>query len=208
MGRGVGNVGPWGDRPPRRPAVGAGRAALKKRAKAGGGGESASAAAAARRALGRVRGGRGARRDGGGRGRNGRSGAGAGLGAPMRGAAAGLMRWSRVFEQRFLLRQRLRTILIALAAVWIVWTFLLGDASLPRLWMVDHRNDRLVVEIEEMAAREARLKAEVVALESKRSAPEFERIAREEHALVRDGEVLVRFHESGRDSSGATGSPR
>ncbi len=192
MGKGVGNVGPWGDRPPRKPKVGAGRAALAKRAKARGGSERKTSAEAARRGLDRGRRGRPNRRRSGGRGN---SRVGQAIGAPVRGAAAELGRWGRVFEQRFLLRQRLRTVLLALAAVWIVWTFLVGDASLPRLWAVQRQNASLTATIDDLSEREGSLRAEVVALDGRGAPPELERIAREEHAMVRDGEVLVRFRD-------------
>jgi cell division protein FtsB len=171
-------IGPWGKRPPRKPRVGAGRAALAKRAKVRGGGEQ-RAAQAARRALTRGRKRRKSR----------------GLQLSRWGPAAELLRFSRVFEQKFLNRQRLRHLVVALAGVWLAWTFLIGDASLPRLWSVERENAALEAEIEKLTRHEERLAADVKALENPRDKRALELVARDEHALVRDGEKLVRFYE-------------
>ncbi len=107
------------------------------------------------------------------------------------------MHWSRLFEQKFLLRQRLRTVLIALAGVWVLWTFVIGPASLARLWFVDRDCARLESEIADLSAQEAALRAEVEALQDPKNARALEWVARDEHAMVRDGEKLVRFYEVG-----------
>lgn len=181
-------VGPWGGSPPRKPKVGAGRAALTKRAKARGktGAKRASKAQertraeAARRGLsrGRRRGGNGKR-----------------FGRPIRGATNELRRYYGLFEQRFLTRQRLRTILLALAAAWAMWTFVIGDAGVFRLLHVKHQNAQLAPEIEALTREEQELQRQVRALE-KADPVTVEHVAREQHALVKDGEVLVRFYDA------------
>jgi cell division protein FtsB len=168
---------PWGSAPPRAPSPGAGRAALARRAQARGGKERRQSAAAARRALRR---GTAPRPD---RGRR------------IRGAAAELRRVSRLVEQRFLTRQRLRHVAVALAGIWILWTFAVGDASLPRLWSVSSQNRKLAARIDELRAQAERLESEVRALEDADDATARERVAREDLGYVRDGEVLVRFYD-------------
>jgi cell division protein FtsB len=168
---------PWGSAPPRPPAPGAGRAALSRRALTRGGRERRQAAAAARRALRR---GTAPRPD---RGRR------------IRGAAAELRRVSRLVEQRFLTRQRLRHVALALAGIWILWTFAIGDASLPRLWSVTSQNRKLSARIDELRVQAERLETEVRALDDPDDPAARERVARDELGYVRDGEVLVRFYD-------------
>jgi cell division protein FtsB len=163
--------------------VGAGRAALAKRAKAGGKRGSRTQerkrAEAARRGLSR-----GKRR----------GGSGKSFGRPIKGAANELMRFYGLFEQKFLIRQRLRTILLTLAAAWALWTFVIGDAGVFRLLHVKHQNEQLAPEIEKLQRQEQELLADVKALEQADPVT-VEHVAREQHALVKDGEVLVRFYD-------------
>lgn len=174
---------PWGDAPPQKPRPGSGRTALAKRAKARGGRERRAATAAARRALDRGTGNRRARR---------RSGDGR-LSRPVRGVWNELVRQSRSVQQRFLVRQRLRPIVLALAAAWIIWTFLLGDASLFRFWSIRHENEDLAAEIVRLEARDASVREDVRALRAGDRPELIESLARQEHAMVRDGEKLIRF---------------
>ena len=167
---------PWGDVTPRKPKVGAGREALKRRAKARGGRERKASAEAARRGLRRA----GANRR---RMRN-----------PFRSASGEVRRFAGLFQQQFVARKRLRHLLIAIGAVWMLWTFGIGDGSLTRLWMVKHKNARLEARIAELTAQHAALKEEVEALEDPRNDEALELVARDDHALVKDGEVLVRFY--------------
>jgi cell division protein FtsB len=176
---------PWGDTPPRRPATGAGRAALAKRARARGGAERRASAEAARRGLSRGRSNRRARR---------RSDRPDGdLLRPVRRGWGFLVQHSRHFRQRFLLQRRIRHLVLAVAVAWAAWTFLLGDAGVPRLLSLKHQNGHLEREIGALEAEQARLEAEVKAL-AKGDRTAIERVARDEHAMVRDGEVLVRFY--------------
>jgi cell division protein FtsB len=156
---------------------GAGRDALAKRAKARGGRERRQSAAAARRALRR---GASPRPD---RGRR------------IRGAAAELRRFSRLVEQKFATPQRLRHVALALAWIWILWTFALGDASLPKLLSVKVQNHRLAERIDELRIQATELESEVQALDDPADTRAMEMVAREELGYVRDGDVLVRFYE-------------
>jgi len=149
---------------------------LAKRAKARGGRERSQSPKAARRALSRGKPGR-AKRSG-----------------RIRGAAAELRRVSRLVEQKFVTRQRLRHVALALAGIWILWTFALGDASLPRLWKVKTQNHKLAVRIDELREQSTELESEVRALEDP-SQDATEIHARDELGYVRDGEVLVRFYD-------------
>jgi cell division protein FtsB len=117
-----------------------------------------------------------------------------GRGRSIRGAAAELRRVSRLVEQKFVTRQRLRHVALALAGIWVLWTFALGDASLPRLWKVKIQNDALAARIDELRLQATELEDEVRALEDP-SRDAMEQHAREELGYVRDGEVLVRFYE-------------
>jgi len=186
---------PWGDRPPRRPKVGAGRSVLAKRAK-GRGRISRGARDLLSRAQERRR--TEAARRGLSRGRR-RGGWGKRFGPPVRGAAAQLTRFYGIFEQKFLIRQRLRTILLTLAAIWALWTFGIGDAGVVRLLHVKHQNAELVPEIEKLTEEEATLDREVRALTDPEDQATLEKVAREQHALVKDGEVLVRFYGEGEE---------
>lgn len=187
MAAGVG--GPWGDRAPKRPSVGAGRVALARRVEARGGRERRRAAEAARRGMSRTPRGRLLQRVA--------RVADVELPSPVKSAFVEVVRQSRLVQQKFLQRQKLRGLAIGLAAVWAAWTFLLGDASLPRIVWVRLQNERLEKRIERLEVENARLAAEVEELEGGGAAM-VERLAREEHAMVRDGEVLVRFYEGKR----------
>jgi cell division protein FtsB len=156
---------------------GAGRAALSRRARARGGRERRQSTAAARRALRR---GKTPRPD---RGRR------------IRGAAAELRRVSRLVEQKFVTRQRLRNVALALAGIWILWTFALGDASLPKLWSVKSQNHKLAARIDELRVQAKQLEDEVRALDDRSDPGAMEKVAREDLGYVRDGEVLVRFYD-------------
>lgn len=176
----------WNAAPPRRPIPGSGRTALGKRGKtknpfARRAGEK-RAAVAARRALNRRKGSA--------------SRAIPSLAVPtsLRDAALELRRFSQLVEQRFLSRQRLRHVLLALAGLWVLWTFIIGDAGVIRLWSVRHQNAKLEKQIEELTAQEEVVQAEVRALTDPKSNA-VERIAREEHGMVRPGEKLVKFYE-------------
>ena len=87
---------------------------------------------------------------------------------------------------------------IVIAAGWACWTFVLGDAGVPRLLSLRHQNRELERELARLDGQRERLQSEVRSLR-KGDAAVIERIAREEHALVRDGEVLVRFFEAGEE---------
>ena len=179
----VGIGGTFGDQAPRRPAVGAGRSALMRRAQARGGGERRRAAEAARRGMRR-----------GPRGRLLKRVADTKLPGPVRSAFVEVVRQSRIVQQKFLQRQKLRNVGLGLVAIWIAWTFLLGDAGVPRMLWLRWHNARLAQQIEELTAQEALLQSEVKQLRGGGDAL-VEKVAREEHALVRDGEVLVRFYD-------------
>jgi cell division protein FtsB len=116
---------------------------------------------------------------------------------PESGVVAKLRSTSRLAQQTFLKKHRLRDVLILLAAIWVLWTFGLSEAGLPKLVAVKRQNAELRVEIEELEAREAALRVEVDALKDRRNTRAVEHAARDEHAMVKDGEVLVRFHEVG-----------
>lgn len=176
-------AGAWGSSTPKRPKPGAGREALSRRAKARGGKERRASAQAARRALSRGPSGRRRRKIGDGK-----------LTRPVRGAWNQFVRYSKSVQKRFLVTQRLRNLVLAIAGVWVAWTFLLGDASLIRLWSVRRANVRTDAQIRQLETREIELKEEVHALSTGNDPATIERLAREEHALVRDGEKLVRFY--------------
>lgn len=173
----AGRTDPWRDRAPRVPRVGAGREALAKRAR--GRHERSATAEAARRGLKRSK---RTKRDS--------------RPSAIRGAAAKLRAFGGLFEQRFLDRKRLRHILLALAGIWALWTFVLGDAGLPRFWSIHHRNAEISREIQAMKAEEVALRSRVDALEDPSNLRVLEEVARDEHALVREGEVLVRFTDA------------
>ncbi len=182
MGSGV---GPWGDRAPRAPRPGAGREALARRAQARGGAEKRRAAEAARRGLRRA---------------DGRGGSGRRLKLPQWKmprirALSEIVRWSGAFQQKYLQRQRVRSVLLILVGMWLVWTFVLGDASVPRLFAVRRENGQLAEEVRRLREEQAGLQAEVSALKSERQDRAVERIARDRHAMIKDGEVLVKFYD-------------
>ena len=181
MAAGVG--GPWGDRAPKRPEVGAGRVALVRRVTARGGNERRGALEAARRGMRRGPSGRLLKRV-----------AEVEIPQPVKNAWTELVRQSRFVQQKLLQRQKLKNVGIALAAIWAAWTFVLGDAGVPRLLWTKWQNERLEREIRQLEIENAHLRTEVQALEG--GGDEIvDQLAREEHALVKDGDVLVRFYE-------------
>ncbi|MFN8179103.1 MAG: septum formation initiator family protein [bacterium] len=181
MAAGVG--GPWGDHAPQRPSVGAGRIALKRRVTARGGNERRGALEAARRGMRRGPKGRLLQRV-----------AEVDLPQPVKNALGEMARQSRLVQQKLLQRQKLKNVAIGLAAIWVVWMFILGDAGAPRLLWVKYENERLGREIERLAIENAHLQAEVSQLEGGGNEI-VDRLAREEQAMVKDGEVLVRFYD-------------
>ena len=195
---------PWGESTPRKPKAGAGRAALSKRAKARGGGESRSAAKAARRGLARrgerkpakksTRVAAAASRKTSNRRKSNAGPTGEVVLGPIRRGWGVLRTHTENLEKTFLLQQKLRTLGLAVVGGWIAWTFVIGDASVPRWLSVKAENARLENEVAELEKARELLDADVNAL--KRGEREVvERIARDEHAMVREGEVLVRFYE-------------
>ena len=181
MAAGVG--GPWGDHAPRRPDVGAGRIALKRRVTARGGNERRGALEAARRGMRRGPKGRLLQRV-----------AEVDLPQPVKNALGEMARQSRLVQQKLLQRQKLKNVAIGLAAIWVAWMFVLGDAGAPRLLWVKYQNERLGHEIERLAIENAHLQAEVSQLEGGGNEI-VDRLAREDQAMVKDGEVLVRFYD-------------
>jgi cell division protein FtsB len=176
-------IGPFGERPPARPQVGAGRTALVRRVEARGGRERSRAAQAARRGMQRGPTGRLLKRV-----------AEVDFPAPVKTAFAEVFRQSRVVQQKYLPRQKLRTIGLGLAAIWAVWTFILSDAAVPRLLWVRYQNERLERQVKKLEVEEAKLRDEVETLH--RGGDELvDKLAREEHAMVKDGEILVRFYD-------------
>ncbi len=135
-----------------------------------------------------------------------RRGAGAGLRRikfpqikiPKIRALSEVARLSGVFQQRYLQRQRVRSMLMVLAGIWLAWTFVLGPASVPRFLAVRRENASLANEVRVLREQQAELQAEVNALNKGKEARVVERIARDQHAMIRDGEVLVKFYEEGR----------
>lgn len=181
MAAGVG--GPWGDRAPKRPNIGAGRVALVRRVTARGGHERRNALEAARRGMRRGPSGRLLKRV-----------AEVEIPQPVKNAWTEVVRQSRLVQQKLLERQKLKNVAIGLAVIWATWTFLLGDAGVPRLFWVKVQNDRLEREIQRLEIDNAHLRSEVQQLE-KGGNEIVDRLSREEHALVKDGDVLVRFYE-------------
>lgn len=169
---------------PREPRVGAGREALTKRAKARGGSEKRGAAEAARRGL---------RREGSG----GRRLKLPAIRMPRIHALSEIVRLSGAFQQKYLQRQRVRSVVLLFVGMWIVWTFVLGEASVPRYFAIRRDNDRLAAEVKRLREEQVGLQAEVSALKSEREARAVERIARSQHSMIKDGEVLVKFYEEG-----------
>lgn len=185
-----GNV-TWGSKPPRRPRPGSGRAALAKKARerkttasqrptAGQKTSTKAARRAIRRTKGSPRGESGAPR-------------------PIQGAAQELRRVSRLVEQKIGDRQRLRHILLALGGMWVIWTFALGEASLPKLWAANRRNAALSRQIEALTADLTEVHAEVIALDDPNNPEALEEAGRLEYGLIKDGEKLVKFYTPSED---------
>jgi cell division protein FtsB len=163
--------------------VGAGRIALVRRVTARGGNERRGALEAARRGMRRGPKGRLLERV-----------AEVDLPQPVKNALGEVARQSRLVQQKLLQRQKLKNIAIGLAAIWAAWTFVLGDAGAPRLLWVKYENERLGREIQRLEIENAHLQAEVQQLEGGGNEI-VDRLAREEQAMVKDGEVLVRFYD-------------
>jgi cell division protein FtsB len=163
--------------------VGAGRVALARRVTARGGNERRGALEAARRGMRRGPSGRLLKRV-----------ADVEIPQPVKNAWIEVVRQSRFVQQKLLQRQKLKNIGIALAAIWVAWTFVLGDSGLPRILWARWQNERLEAEIQQLKVKNAHLRTQVQELE--RGGDEIvDRLAREDHALVKDGDVLVRFYE-------------
>ena len=165
--------------------------ALSRRAQARGGWEARRAAQAARRGLGRtrVRGGRRLKMPN--------------IRIPKIRALSEVARLSAAFQQRYLQRQRVRSVLLILAGAWFLWTFVLGDASFPRLWSLRHQNAQLADQVQKLREEQVGLQAEVSALKKERQSRLVERIARDQYSMIKDGEVLVKFYEEGKGGRAA-----
>jgi cell division protein FtsB len=117
-------------------------------------------------------------------------------------ALSEVARLSAAFQQRYLQRQRVRSVLLIFAGMWVVWTFLLGPASIPRYLAVRRENAELANEVRLLREQQAELQAEVNALASGKGMRVVERVARDQHAMIREGEVLVKFYDEGRGAQG------
>lgn len=167
--------------------------ALTRRAQARGGWEARGSAQAARRGLGRTHA-RGARRL-----------KMPHIRIPKIRALSEVARFSAAFQQRYLQRQRVRSVLLIFAVAWLVWTFFLGDASFPRLVSLRRENAQLADQVRKLREEQLGLQAEVSALKKERQTRLVERIARDQYSMIKDGEILVKFYEEGKNR-GAAGS--
>ena len=120
-------------------------------------------------------------------------------------ALSEVARLSSAFQQRYLQRQRVRSVLLILACAWLVWTYLLGDASVPRLLSLKRENAQLADQVRKLREEQVGLQAEVSALKKERQTRVVERIARDQYSMIKDGEILVRFYEEGK-GKGAAGN--
>ena len=160
--------------------------ALTRRAQARGGWEARRSAQAARRGLGRTRA-RGTRRL-----------KMPHIRIPKIRALSEVARLSAAFQQRYLQRQRVRSVLLILLGAWLVWTFVLGDASVPRLLQLRRENAQLSNQVQKLREEQLGLQAEVSALKKEKQSRMVERIARDQYSMIKDGEILVKFYEEGK----------
>lgn len=112
-------------------------------------------------------------------------------------ALAQVVDLSSRFQQKYLQRQRVQSVILVLVGIWVVWTFLLGDASLPRLVALRQENHKLSKEVEALREEQTGLQAEVSALKREKQSRAVERIARDQHSMIKDDEILVKFYEEG-----------
>jgi cell division protein FtsB len=113
-------------------------------------------------------------------------------------ALSEVARLSSAFQQRYLQRQRVRSVLLILGSAWLVWTFLLGDASVPRLLSLKRENAQLADQVRKLREEQLGLQAEVSALKKEKQTRMVERIARDQYSMIKEGEILVKFYEEGK----------
>ena len=108
-------------------------------------------------------------------------------------------------------RSRLRWIVLGVIAIVFGYIYIGGSYGWYNMWKLRQQRSQLQAELKELDSRKRVLTDELELLEGdaeadERTRFELERLAREEHGMVREDELIYRFPEQAADTTEAGAS--
>ncbi len=103
-------------------------------------------------------------------------------------------------------RNRLRWIVLGVIAIVFGYLFIGGNYGWHNMWKLREQKDQLQAELKELESRKRELTGELELLEGdsesdERTRFELERLAREEHGMAREDELIYRFPAEEEDTT-------
>ncbi len=128
---------------------------------------------------------------------------------PIKSGASGASETRRRMRTRK--RIRLRWIILGVIAIVFGYIYIGGSYGWYNMWKLRQQRSQLQTDLKELDARNRVLTDELELLEGdaeadERTRFELERLAREEHGMVREDELIYRFPEEAKDTTEA-GAP-
>ena len=128
---------------------------------------------------------------------------------PLKSGAAGASEARR--RRRTRKRIRLRWIVLGVIAIVFGYIYIGGSYGWYNMWKLRQQRSQLQAELKELDSRKRVLTDELELLEGdaeadERTRFELERLAREEHGMVREDELIYRFPEQASDTTEAGAS--
>ena len=129
---------------------------------------------------------------------------------PFKSGAAGASEARR--RRRIRKRIRLRWIVLGVIAIVFGYIYIGGSYGWYNMWKLRQQRSQLQTDLKELDSRKRVLTDELELLEGdaeadERTRFELERLAREEHGMVREDELIYRFPEQAADTTEA-GAPK
>ena len=129
---------------------------------------------------------------------------------PIKPGASGASKPRRRMRTRK--RIRLRWIILGVIAIVFGYIYIGGSYGWYNMWKLRQQRSQLQAELKELDSRKRVLTDELELLEGdaeadERTRFELERLAREEHGMVREDELIYRFPEQAADTT-ETGAPK
>lgn len=128
---------------------------------------------------------------------------------PFKSGASGASETGR--RRRTRKRNRLRWIVLGVIAIVFGYIYIGGSYGWYNMWKLRQQRSQLQTDLKELDSRKRVLTDELELLEGdaeadERTRFELERLAREEHGMVREDELIYRFPEQAQDTTEA-GAP-
>ena len=129
---------------------------------------------------------------------------------PIKSGASGASETRRRMRTRK--RIRLRWIILGVIAIVFGYIYIGGSYGWYNMWKLRQQRSQLQTDLKELDSRNRVLTDELELLEGdaeadERTRFELERLAREEHGMVREDELIYRFPEQAQDTTEA-GAPK